>query len=52
MERVLMSSKECQLVILAKLAREDVTECGHSGWMGVCPRISDSRSRDTEMEVI
>ena len=39
-----MSSKQLQVVILAELAREEMTECGHSGWVGVCPRISETRS--------
>ena len=47
-----MSSKERQVVILAELAREEMTECEHSGGIGVCPRISETRSRDTDMEVI
>ena len=41
-----------QIVILAELAREEMTECGHSGGIAVCPRISETGSSDTEMEVI
>ena len=28
----------------ARQRRDDMTECGHSGWVGVCPRISETRS--------
>ena len=41
-----------QVVILAELPREEMTECGHSGGIAVCPRISETRSRDTELEEI
>ena len=46
---ILMSFKELQIVILAELAREEMTEGRYSGWVGVCPRISETRSRDTDI---
>ena len=49
---MLMSSKEHQVVILAETAREEMTEGRHNGRLGVCPRISKTRSMDTDMEVI
>ena len=49
---MLMSSKEWQVLILRELAREEMTEGRHIGRLGVCPRISETRSRDTDMEVI
>ena len=51
MEEEVVVFQRLQLVILANLAREEMTECEHSGGMGVCPTISETMSRDTEMEV-
>ena len=44
---MLMSSKEYQVLILAEMAREEMTEGRHNGRLGVCPRISETRLMDT-----